>query len=62
MRHMGNQGLTANAQALRRNMTDEERKLWDEFLKHLPVTVNRQKVIGKYILRQYEKGKLYTTE
>ena len=31
-------------------MTKEERHLWYDFLKQLPVTVNRQKVIGHYIV------------
>ena len=31
-------------------MTKEERRLWHDFLKRLPVTVNRQKVIGNYIV------------
>ena len=31
-------------------MTKEERRLWYDFLKALPVTVNRQKVIGPYIV------------
>ena len=30
-------------------MTKEERRLWYDFLKTLPVTFNRQKVIGPYI-------------
>ncbi|MBR1760159.1 MAG: endonuclease domain-containing protein [Schwartzia sp.] len=34
-------------------MTKEERKLWYDCLKKLPVTVNRQKVFGKYILDFY---------
>ena len=42
--------LVANAQNLRRNMTDEEKHLWYDFLKNLPVTVNRQKNIGNYIV------------
>ena len=42
--------LTKNARLLRRNMTKEERRLWYDFLKSLPVTVNRQKVIGPYIV------------
>ena len=48
-----NPKLTANAQALRNNMTKEERKLWYDCLKKLSVTVNRQKVFGKYILDFY---------
>ena len=34
-------------------MTPEERHLWYDFLKSLPVTVNRQKVIGRYIVDFY---------
>ena len=34
-------------------MTKEEKRLWYEFLKKLPVTVNRQKVIGNYIVDFY---------
>ena len=34
-------------------MTKEERRLWYDFLKLLPVTVNRQKVIGRYIVDFY---------
>ena len=48
-----NKKLTSNAQTLRKNMTMEERHLWYDFLKTLPVTVHRQKVIGKYIVDFY---------
>ena len=34
-------------------MTAEERHLWYDFLKQLPVTVNRQKVLGPYIVDFY---------
>ena len=34
-------------------MTKEEKHLWYDFLKKLPQTVNRQKVVGKYILDFY---------
>ena len=34
-------------------MTKEERHLWYDFLKQLPITVNRQKVLGKYIVDFY---------
>ena len=37
------------SRALRKNMTKEEKHLWYDFLKHLPVTVNRQKKLGSYI-------------
>ena len=48
-----NSKLTDNSKALRINMTKEERHLWYDFLKTLPVTVNRQKVISKYIVDFY---------
>ena len=48
-----NPKLTSFAQKLRRDMTKEERRLWYDFLKTLPVTVNRQKVIGPYIVDFY---------
>ena len=34
-------------------MTKEERHLWYDFLKQLPVTVHRQKTIGDYIVDFY---------
>ena len=34
-------------------MTKEERRLWYDFLKELPVNFNRQKVIGNYIADFY---------
>ena len=45
--------LTHNAQTLRKNMTKEERRLWYDFLKSQAITINRQKVIGKYIVDFY---------
>ena len=53
MNKTNNSKLTSNAKALRKNMTKEERHLWYDFLKTLPVTVNRQKVIGNYIVDFY---------
>ena len=53
MNDHNNPHLTANAQALRTGMTREERHLWYDFLKGLPVNVNRQKVIGNYIVDFY---------
>ena len=50
MNQTNNPNLRPFAQKLRREMTKEERRLWYEFLKSLPVTVNRQKVIGPYIV------------
>ena len=45
--------LTGLSQHLRKEMTKEERHLWYDFLRHLPVTVKRQKVIGNYIADFY---------
>ena len=48
-----NPSLTKFSQDLRSNMTKEEKHLWYDFLKKLPQTVNRQKVVGNYILDFY---------
>ncbi len=53
MEYKYNKNLVSNAQELRKNMTPEEKKLWYRFLKRLPVTVNRQKNIGNYIVDFY---------
>ena len=45
-----NKKLILTAQELRKNMTKEEKHLWYDFLKLLPITVNRQKNIGNYIV------------
>ena len=45
-----NKKLVNNAQSLRKNITREEKHLWYDFLKKLPLTVNRQKNIGNYIV------------
>ena len=56
MNKTNNSSLTGFAQKLRREMTQEERRLWFTYLKKLPVTVNRQKVIGNYIADFYCAG------
>ena len=48
-----NSKLTPNARKLRKDMTKEERHLWYDCLKMLPVTVHRQKVLGNYIVDFY---------
>ncbi len=53
MNILHNSKLSKNAQNLRRDMTKEERHLWYDFLKQLPYTVRRQKVIGRYIVDFY---------
>ena len=53
MNKTNNPKLKTNAQELRKNMTKEERHLWYDCLKELPITINRQKVIGNYIVDFY---------
>lgn len=53
MHQMYNGKLTGNARKLRKNMTKEERHLWYDFLRGLPVMVHRQKVLGNYIVDFY---------
>ena len=48
-----NPKLIQNAKRLRREMTKEERHLWYDFLKQLPITVHRQKPLGQYIVDFY---------
>ena len=53
MNKTNNSKLTKTSQQLRKNMTPEEKKLWYQFLKSLPYTFHRQKVIGHYIADFY---------
>ena len=53
MNKRNNTKLTGISKVLRKNMTDAEKHLWYDFLKDLPETVNRQKVIGKYVVDFY---------
>ena len=53
MNTLANPDLTKFAKGLRKNMTRHERHLWYDFLKQLPTTVHRQKVIGSYIVDFY---------
>ena len=62
MNELNNPKLTGNAKVLRKNMTKEERHLWYDFLKSLPVNFNRQKVIGKYIVDFYCASKKIVIE
>ena len=45
--------LQKNAAALRRNMTDEERHLWFDFLHDYPVRILRQKILAGCIVDFY---------
>ena len=53
MNDLKNPCLSSNAKALRRNMTPEERHLWYDYLRGLPIMVHRQKVLGPYIVDFY---------
>lgn len=53
MDRRSNKKLTPLSRNLRSNMTKEERHLWYDFLKSLPQTIHRQKVIGPYIVDFY---------
>ena len=48
-----NKNLVKNAQTLRKNMTPEEKHLWYDLLKRLPMTVKRQHNIENYIVDFY---------
>ena len=43
-------------------MTPEEKHLWYDFLKNLPLTVHRQKVIDQYIVDFYIAGAMLVIE
>ena len=53
MNKTNNSRLRPYAQKLRREMTKEERHLWYDFLRTLPVNFYRQKVLGSYIVDFY---------
>lgn len=53
MNEQYNAKLIRNSKSLRNGMTKEERHLWYDCLKQLPVTVHRQKVLGNYIVDFY---------
>ena len=57
-----NKKLVANAKTLRKNMTREEKHLWYDFLKKLPVTVKRQHNIEDYIVDFYIASKKIVIE
>ncbi len=62
MSYKYNKQLVSNAQNLRKNMTPEEKHLWYDFLKRLPINVNRQKNIGNYIVDFYIASKRVVIE
>ena len=54
--------LLKNSKSLRTQMTPEERHLWYDFLKKLPFTVHRQKVLYRYIVDFYVANKKIVIE
>ncbi|MBQ4582774.1 MAG: endonuclease domain-containing protein [Oscillospiraceae bacterium] len=48
-----NPALTQRARELRKNMTQEEKQLWYQFLRTYPLRFLRQKVIDNYIVDFY---------
>ena len=48
-----NPELTERAKELRKNMTEEEKKLWYHFLRDYPIRFLRQKVIDDFIVDFY---------
>ena len=57
-----NKKLVSNAKSLRKNMTPEEKRLWYDFLKRLPLNVRRQHNIGNYIVDFYIASKKVVIE
>ena len=57
-----NKNLVENAKELRKNMTPEERHLWYDFLKRLPVNVRRQHNIENFIVDFYIADKKIVIE
>ena len=57
-----NKNLKGNARKLRKEMTLQEKKLWYDFLKKLPLTVKRQHNIESYIVDFYIASKKIVIE
>lgn len=53
MDSLKNPRLKEFSRDLRKNMAKEERHLWYDFLKRLPVMVHRQRILGSYIVDFY---------
>ena len=53
MQRTANSELVPYAKELRKEMTNEERHLWYDFLRQYPIRFQRQKVLGKYIADFY---------
>jgi very-short-patch-repair endonuclease len=59
MNRKHNKLLTPNARELRKNMTKQEKHLWNDYLRTYPIRILRQKIISNYIADFYcAKAKL----
>ena len=52
---------TIKAKLLRKNMTEQEKKLWYGYLRNYSVKILRQKVLNYYIVDFYYAGKFART-
>ena len=57
-----NKKLKKYAQELRKDMTPEERHLWYDFLKYLPIVVKKQYVIDSFIVDFFISSKKIAIE
>jgi len=53
MKYNHNKSLVNVGRILRKNMTNEERRLWNDYLRGYSVRFIRQKIIGNYIADFY---------
>ena len=53
MQRKHNKDIVPTAKMLRKNMTKEEKHLWYDFLRRLPIQAHRQYNIGNYIVDFY---------
>lgn len=53
MQRKHSKDLVSTAKMLRKNLTNEEKHLWYDFLRFYPVRFSRQKVLGRYIVDFY---------
>lgn len=53
MTEMENDRILNTARMLRRNLTDQERHLWYDFLQKYPVKIYKQRIIDNYIVDFY---------
>ena len=57
-----NKNLVKNARQLRKNMTPEEKRLWYDLLRRLPINARRQHNIENYIVDFYIASKKVVIE